>query len=227
MNEKILIADDDIRINELLREDFSQEGYEVLSVYDGEMLIKTMEKVQGICLIILDVMMPGMDGWEILDYVKKHFNVKVLMLTALSDEDSEVRGLRRGADDYVTKPFKRAILLERARRLIQQRETELREEFRCGSLRLSQSECKVYDGDVEIAMTMKEYQLLLLLMQNSRIVLKRDTILDKIWGFDYAGNDRTIDTHIKMLRRTLRENGAYIRTIRGVGYCFDGEVQRG
>ena len=92
MNEKILIADDDVRINELLCEDFSQEGYEVLAVYDGEMLIETMEKVHDICLIILDVMMPGMDGWEILDYVKKHFSVKVLMLTALSDEDSEVRG---------------------------------------------------------------------------------------------------------------------------------------
>lgn len=227
MSDKILIADDDLRINELLCEDFSQEGYEVLSVYDGEMLIETMEKVHDICLIILDVMMPGMDGWEILDYVKKHFNVKVLMLTALSDEDSEVRGLRKGADDYVTKPFKRAILLERARRLIQQGASEQQEELRCGVLRLSQAECKVYDGPMEIPMTMKEYQLLLLLMQNSKIVLKRDIILEKIWGFDYTGNERTIDTHIKMLRRTLRENGAYIRTIRGVGYCFDGEVQRG
>lgn len=227
MNGKILIADDDVRINELLCEDFTQEGYEVLSVYEGESLIETMEKVKDIDLIILDVMMPGMDGWEILDYVKKNFSVKVLMLTALSDEDSEIRGLRKGADEYVTKPFKRAILMERAKRLIQQRDSEKQEELCCGALRLSQTECKVYDGSAEIAMTMKEYQLLLLLMQNSRIVLKRDVILDKIWGFDYAGNDRTIDTHIKMLRRTLRENGAYIRTIRGVGYCFDGEVQRG
>lgn len=227
MNEKILIADDDARINELLCEDFSQEGYEVIPVYDGGMLIEVMEKVEDIGLIILDVMMPGLNGWEILDYVKRHFSVKVLMLTALSDEDSEVRGLRKGADDYVTKPFKRAILMERAKRLIQQRASETQEELRCGSLRLSQAECKVYEGTSEISMTMKEYNLLLLLMQNSRIVLKRDVILEKVWGYDYAGNDRTIDTHIKMLRRTLRDNGAYIRTIRGVGYCFDGEVQRG
>lgn len=146
MSEKILVADDDVRINELLCEDFTQEGYEVIPVYDGGMLIEVMEKVDDIGLIILDVMMPGLNGWEILDYVKRHFSVKVLMLTALSDEDSEVRGLRKGADDYVTKPFKRAILMERAKRLIQQRASEQQEELRCGNLRLSQTECKVYEG---------------------------------------------------------------------------------
>lgn len=224
MSGKILIADDDIRINELLQDIFEMEGYDVFIAYDGEEAIRILEQNENIALMILDVMMPGLDGWEVLDYVKQKFEVRVLMLTALSDEGSEVRGLRRGADDYVTKPFRRAVLLERARRLLREHRDTQEKDFVCDGLRLSQAECKVYADGEEVKLTTKEYQLLLLLMKNNKIVMNRDVILEKIWGIDYDGNDRTIDTHIKMLRRSLGDFGGCIRTIRGIGYSFEGEV---
>ncbi len=224
MGAKILIADDDNRINELLCEIFSMEGYETISAKNGMQVIEYLEQGALVELIILDVMMPGLDGWEVLDYVKEHFDVKVLILTALTGEMDEVRTLQKGADDYVAKPFKRAVLLERAKRLINEWNRVHEQDYICRDLRLSQAECKVYFKGEELKLTVKEYRLLLLLMQNSKIVLSREMILEKVWGIDYEGNDRVIDTHIKMLRQSLGEAGEYIRTVRGVGYSFDDEV---
>ena len=179
MSGKILIADDDERLNELLQEIFSMEGYETVPVYNGTEVIREIEKDRGIQLLILDVMMPGLDGWEALEYVKAHFDVKVLVLTALGGENDEVRGLRLGADDFVSKPFGRAVLLERARRLIHEQRKSERKDYVCGRLRISQQECKVYLDSSELRLTTKEYQLLLLLMKNSKVVLDRDSILNK------------------------------------------------
>ncbi|MGN0394905.1 MAG: response regulator transcription factor [Coprococcus sp.] len=224
MGAKILIADDDIRINDLLCEIFQMEGYETISAKSGTEVIEYLERGELVELIVLDVMMPGFDGWEVLDYVKERFDVKILMLTALTSEMDEVKSLQKGADDYVAKPFKRAVLLERARRLITEWKRVHEQDYVCGDLRLSQVECKVYFKGEELKLTVKEYKLLLLLMQNSKIVLSRELILEKVWGIDYEGNDRVIDTHIKMLRQSLGEAGEYIRTVRGVGYSFDDEV---
>lgn len=221
---KILVVDDDRRINELLVDIFSMEGFDVMSAYDGEEAIEILDKVGDIDLIILDVMMPKIDGWDMLAYVKSRFDVKVLMLTALGEEDDEVRGIRSGADDFVVKPFKRAVLLERVKRLLSEYKDRNSVCYASGDLVLSQSECRVYIKGEAINMTTKEYQLLMLLMKNPRRAMSRDTILDKVWGFEYDGNDRTIDTHIKMLRQSLGEYGEKIRTIRGMGYSFDGEV---
>lgn len=220
-----MIADDDDRVNELLQEIFTMEGYEVAVAYDGEEAIHMLEQDEEIHLLVLDVMMPKLDGWDVLEYVKKTFDVKVLILTALGSEMDEVRGLRAGADDYVSKPFRRAVLLERARRLLNEYRLVQTKDYYCGELCLKQAECKVYIGSEELKLTTKEYQLLQLLVKNNKMVLDRDTILDKIWGVGYDGNDRTVDTHIKMLRHSLGERyNKYIRTVRGVGYCFDGEV---
>ena len=221
---KILVVDDDRRINELLVDIFSMEGFDVMSAYDGEEAIEILDKVGDIDLIILDVMMPKIDGWDMLAYVKSRFDVKVLMLTALGEEDDEVRGIRSGADDFVVKPFKRAVLLERVKRLLSEYKDRNSVCYASGDLVLSQSECRVYVKGEAVKMTTKEYQLLMLLMKNPRRAISRDTILDKVWGFEYDGNDRTIDTHIKMLRQSLGEYGEKIRTIRGMGYSFDGEV---
>ena len=221
---KILVVDDDRRINELLVDIFSMEGFDVISAYDGEEAIEILDKVGDIDLIILDVMMPKIDGWDMLAYVKSRFDVKVLMLTALGEEDDEVRGIRSGADDFVVKPFKRAVLLERVKRLLSEYKDRNSVCYASGDLVLSQSECRVYVKGEAVKMTTKEYQLLMLLMKNPRRAISRDTILDKVWGFEYDGNDRTIDTHIKMLRQSLGEYGEKIRTIRGMGYSFDGEV---
>lgn len=222
---KILIVDDDRRINELLEDVFTMEGFEVLCAFDGDEAIEILDSVDDIEVVILDIMLPKIDGWEMLAYIKSHFDVKVLMLTALSEEDDEVRGIRSGADDFVVKPFKRAVLLERVKRLVNDYKERNNVTFVCNDLTLSQSECRVYVRGEPIKMTTKEYQLLLLLMKNAKLALSREVILNKVWGFEYDGNDRTIDTHIKMLRHTLGDYGERIRTIRGMGYSFDGEVK--
>ena len=221
----ILVVDDDIRINELLCDIFSVEGYDTISAFDGEQALKKLEKNKDIDLVVLDVMMPEFDGWEVLKYLKNNTDCKVLMLTALSDEKSEVKAIRSGADDYVAKPFKRAVLLERAKRLVQERAKEKSLRYECDGLVLSVMEHKVYIDGNEVKMTAKEFNLLHLLMKNSSIVLSRETILDKIWGYIYDGNDRTIDTHIKMLRHSIGDYSDKIRTVRGVGYSFEGEVK--
>ncbi|MBQ8504481.1 MAG: response regulator transcription factor [Clostridia bacterium] len=224
MNNTVLIVDDDKRINELLQDIFTIEGFEVISAYDGEQAIKILEENRDIPLMILDIMLPEFDGWQVLSYVKQYFDVKVIMLTALSDEYSEAKGIRSGADDYVVKPFKRAALVERAKRLINSSNVNRSCELRHERLRVLQKEMKVFIDEEEIRITAKEYQLLILLMKNSPNVLDRNTILEKVWGFDYDGSDRTIDTHVKMLRQSLLSYGDCIRTIRGTGYSFEGEV---
>lgn len=224
MKQKILVVDDDKRINDLLRDIFTIEGYEVISAFDGEEAIDIIESAGDIPLMILDVMLPEIDGWDVLDYVKKHFDTKVIMLTAITDEYSEAKGLRCGADDYVIKPFKRAALIERVKRLIDCSFGEGSCDIVSGGIRVSQKEMKVYVDGEEIRITPKEYQLLLLLMKNSPSVLNRDKILEKVWGFEYDRNDRTIDTHIKMLRQSLGSYGDKIRTVRGTGYSFEGEI---
>lgn len=222
---KILVVDDDIRINELLEDIFTMEGFEVLRAFDGDEAIEILDNVDDIDLVVLDVMMPKIDGWDMLAYIKSRFDIKVLMLTALSEEDDEVRGIRSGADDFIIKPFKRAVLVERVKRLLSEYKDRNNINYICDDMTLSQSECRVYIKGEPVKMTTKEYQLLLLLMKNPRRALAREVILDKIWGFEYDGNDRTIDTHIKMLRRSLGDYGERIRTIRGMGYSFDGEVK--
>ena len=222
---KILVVDDDRRINELLDDIFTMEGFEVYRAFNGEEAIEILDNVEDIQVVLLDIMMPKIDGWEMLAYIRMHYDVKVIMLTALSEEEDEVRGIRSGADDFIVKPFKRAVLLERVKRLVSDLKDRSSVTFVCEDLSLSQSECRAYIKDEPIKMTTKEYQLLLLLMKNAKLALSREAILNKVWGFEYDGNDRTIDTHIKMLRQSLGVHGNKIRTIRGMGYSFDGEVK--
>lgn len=224
MDNTILIVDDDKKLNGLLEDIFETEGFNVITAYNGEEAVAILDENPDIPLIILDVMLPEIDGWQMLSYVKEHYDSKVIMLTAISDEYSEAKGLRSGADDYVIKPFKRAALVERVKRLMVGFRKENSSELICEELRVLQKEMKVLLHGEEIKITLKEYQLLILFMRNSRIVLDRDMILEKIWGYEYCGNDRTIDTHIKMLRHALGDYGEMIRTVRGVGYSFEGEV---
>jgi DNA-binding response OmpR family regulator len=226
VKEKILIADDDERLNQMLRDIFEMENYQVLAAYDGHEVISYLQKIRDIKLVILDVMMPGLDGWDILEYVHNRFDTKILVLTALGDEQSELKALRAGADDFVSKPFSRAVLLERAGRLVRERVGEEELDYVCGDIRIRPVSHKVYLGDQELSLTIKEYELLKLLMDNSGIVLPREAIIERIWGVEYDGNDRTVDTHIKMLRRSLGSSSGYIRTVRGVGYYFDGTISR-
>lgn len=226
LNSTILVVDADKRMNSQLYEIFSAESYKVICAYTGDEAIRILGENPDIPLMILDVVVPDLDGWLLLSFVKEQYRTKVVVLTSLSDEYSEVKGLRAGADDYVTKPFRRAVLVERLNRLSDSYYGENTCDLICDTIRISQQEMRVFVAEQELPVTTKEYQLLRLLMKNSPNVLSREAILEKIWGFEYVGNDRTIDTHIKMLRHSLGAQGKRIRTVRGVGYSFDGVVEK-
>ena len=226
MKGKLLIVDDDLRINELLQDIFTMEGYEVTSALNGEKSLEILEQEQNIDLMLLDVMMPVLSGWDVLRYIKERFSVKIIMLTALSNEASEVRGLREGADDYISKPFSRAVLVERVRKLVEQKKHADQLELHFQALRLCQSNCRVFLRDRELRLTNKEYRLLLMFLTNCNQALSREQILDTVWGIGFDGDNRVVDSQIKLLRRSLDDYAQHIRTIRGVGYCFDGQVER-
>ena len=226
MKGKLLIVDDDLRIIELLQDIFTMEEYEVVSALNGEEALAVLEQDQTIDLILLDVMMPVLTGWDVLRYIKERFSVKIILLTALGNENSEVRGLREGADDYIAKPFSRMVLVERVRRLVEQKHQSDQLELHFQKLRLCQSNCRVFLGERELRLTNKEYRLLLMFMTNCNQALSREQILDTVWGISFDGENRVVDSQIKLLRRSLGEYGQHIRTIRGVGYCFDGKVER-
>ena len=221
MKLTILIADDDEVFRDLLQDILAKQNYEILQAADGqEAMDLFFEKCPGIDLVILDVMMPKADGWEVLKTIREYSDVPVLMLTALGDEAYELLGLQNGADDYVTKPFGYEILTARVNALLRKVKRERSMDLQIGDLRVCQLEHKVFVFEEEIVLNNKEYQLLLYLIHNKNLVLERETILSRVWGYDFDKDIRTIDTHIKMLRAKLTGCGGYIQTVRGTGYRF-------
>lgn len=217
----ILVADDDDLLRNLLKEVFEEEGYHVFEAENGEKALDIFWEHSGIDLVILDIMMPKADGMEVLEEIRERSDVPVLMLTALGDSSSELACLRNGASDFVSKPFHYEILVERVKNLLKLVKAESLGTIRLGVLELNPISHKVFVTGKEIVLNNKEFQLLEFLIHNENIVLTREKILDRIWGYDYEGDIRTIDTHVKMLRANLKDAGAYIKTIRGVGYCFE------
>ena len=221
MAVSILLADDDDLLRDLVKDVLEEEGYNVYEASDGEEAIDLFWNNRNISLAVLDIMMPKADGMEVLKEIREKSDIPVLMLTALGDSANELNCLRNGANDFVSKPFHYDILLERIKNLLKLTKTNDSETMEFGMLKVDPLGHKVYVDGEEIILNNKEYQLLELLIHNSKIVLPRETILDRIWGFDYEGDIRTIDTHIKMLRAKLKNAGEYIKTIRGTGYCFE------
>lgn len=217
----ILVADDDDLLRNLLKEVFEEEGYHVFEAENGEKALDIFWEHSGIDLVILDIMMPKADGMEVLEEIRERSDVPVLMLTALGDSSSELACLRNGASDFVSKPFHYEILVERVKNLLKLVKADSLDIIRLGVLELNPISHKVFVAGKEIFLNNKEFQLLEFLIHNENIVLTREKILDRIWGYDYEGDIRTIDTHVKMLRANLGDAGAYIKTIRGVGYCFE------
>lgn len=217
----ILVADDDDLLRNLLKEVFEEEGYHVFEAENGEKALDIFWEHSGIDLVILDIMMPKADGMEVLEEIRERSDVPVLMLTALGDSSSELACLRNGASDFVSKPFHYEILVERVKNLLKLIKAESLDSIQVGILELNPISHKVFVAGNEILLNNKEFQLLEFLIHNENIVLTREKILDRIWGYDYEGDIRTIDTHVKMLRANLKDAGAYIKTIRGVGYCFE------
>lgn len=224
MAVSLLIADDDDLLRNLVKEVLEDEGYQVYTAADGQETVDIFWEHPEIALVILDIMMPKMDGIEVLREIRERTDTPVLMLTALGDSSSELSCLRNGASDFVSKPFHYDILVERVKNLLRLTKAQDLEKMELGILEIDPVAHKVFVQKEEIILNNKEFQLLEFLVNNQNIVLSREKILDRIWGYDYEGDIRTIDTHVKMLRANLKDAGNYIKTIRGVGYSFEVEA---
>lgn len=223
MEITVLIADDDDSFRKLLTDILKKEGYHVIAAKDGrEALDIFYEQNTGIDLVILDVMMPKLDGWEAAAEIRQNSDVALMMLTALGDGVSEIKGLNVGADDYIAKPFRYGVFLARVRSLTRKAREKKSSVISIKDLTVIRHEHRVLVGERELALSNKEYQLLLLLVTNKNMVLTREQMIRNVWGYDFDGDIRTIDTHVKTLRAKLGDAGKYIETIRGAGYRFCG-----
>ena len=232
--EKILIVDDEDRMRKLVSDYLKRDGFQVLEAGDGEEALYIYEDQPDIALIILDVMMPRMDGYETLKNLRKFSAVPVIMLTAKSEEEDALCGFEAGADEFVTKPFSPKVLVARVKAIIArstdevlsgQDPSEMPGVLEAGNLRLDENAHAVTADGAEVLLSVKEFELLAYFMKNRGIALSREKILNSVWDYDYFGDARTIDTHVKKLRSKLGDCGSYISTIWGMGYKFETEEE--
>ncbi|WP_144465979.1 response regulator transcription factor [Bacillus sp. FDAARGOS_235] len=224
MNKTVLLVEDERRLREIVSDYFRNEGFEVIEAEDGKKALELFAEHE-IDLIMLDIMLPEIDGWSVCRRIRKESAVPIIMLTARSDEDDTLLGFELGADEYVTKPFSPKVLVARVKTLLKRADGAVGvAEENAMSLagievnRLSRT--VLVDGE-EIILTHKEFELLVYLMENKGIVLSRQHLLDQLWGYDYYGDDRTVDTHIKKLRNKLGDKAKHIGTVIRVGYKFE------
>ena len=221
-SEFILIVDDEERMRSLIRDFLKQKNYRTLEAKDGEEAIEIFEKNQNkINLIILDVMMPKLDGWSVLRQIRQKSNVPVIMLTARGEEQDELFGFELGVDEYISKPFSPKILVARVEALLKRTRAEENGTKDYGGIIIDSKGRTVTVDGKQIEMSLREYELLKYLVDNKGIALSRDKILNNVWNYDYYGDSRTIDSHIKKIRHKLGKKGKYIQTIRGIGYKFE------
>lgn len=220
----ILIADDEERIRILVKDFLEAIGHTVHEATNGNEAIDYIESHSDLHLVILDVMMPECSGWEVMETIRPDIRVPVLMLTAKSTEEDELTGFRLGVDDYIKKPFSPVLLLARVNALLQ-RAYGIESTLVKGDLTINYSNHTInihtIDVDEDISLSQKEFQLLSTLIENENQVLTRDQLLIKVWGYDYDGTERTVDTHMNRLRIKLKILGDYIQTVRGYGYKFE------
>lgn len=216
---KILFADDERNMRILVSDFLEMEGYKVLLAVDGEEALQKFYENPDLSLIILDIMMPRMSGIEVLEEIRERCHIPVIMLTAKSAETDELEGFQCGADEYISKPFSPRILVARVNALLR-RSYPMQKETKIGVLHVKPSSMEVYVNDRRIVLSRTEFNLLSCFVAHSGITLTRDQLLDSVWGYDYQGTDRTVDTHINRLRSKLQEASEYIETIRGYGYRF-------
>lgn len=217
---KVLVVDDEQHIRKIIGDFLKREGYKVLHAVDGMDAIDKVEDNKDIDLILLDVRMPNLSGFEAIDHIKERTDAPVLYLTALDETHDEIHGLNLGADDYITKPFRYDVLMARVKRSLRGREKASTENFNHEGLHVDFEAREVRMDGALIDLTKMEYELLVYLVKNKNLVLERTRILDGVWGYDYYGDPRTVDTHVKTLRSKLGEHASNIKTKRGVGYQF-------
>ena len=218
---KILVVDDEARMRKLVKDFLVRKGYEVLEAGDGIEAMDVFYATPNIALIILDVMMPKMDGWEVCREIRKESKIPIIMLTAKSDERDEQLGFDLGVDDYISKPFSPKILVARVEAILRRSGASSGDEvLKAGGVEIDKAAHQVRIDGRLVELSFKEFELLTYFVENEGIALSREKILNAVWNYDYFGDARTIDTHVKKLRAKMGDCGSYIKTIWGMGYKF-------
>ena len=218
---KIVVVDDEARMRKLVKDFLSVKGFTVLEASNGEEAVDLFFEQKDIALIILDVMMPKMDGWETCRTIRKYSQVPIIMLTARSEERDELQGFNLGVDEYISKPFSPKILVARVEAILRRSNAVSSDLIEIGGIRIDKAAHQVTIDGQNIDLSYKEFELLTYFVENQGIALSREKILNNVWNYDYFGDARTIDTHVKKLRSKMGEKGDYIRTIWGMGYKFE------
>lgn len=218
---KVLVVDDEARMRKLVKDFLTVKGFQVLEAGDGEEAVDIFFKQKDIALIILDVMMPKRDGWEVCKTIRQYSKVPIIMLTARSEERDELQGFKLGVDEYISKPFSPKILVARVEAILRRSNMTVKEISDIGGICLDKPAHQVTIDGKPIDLSYKEFELLNYFIDNQGIALSREKILNNVWNYDYFGDARTIDTHVKKLRSKMGEKGNYIKTIWGMGYKFE------
>lgn len=225
MNKRrILIVDDESRMRKLVRDFLVRSQYEVLEAEDGEQAVELFFREKEIALVVLDVMMPKMDGWQVCREIREYSQVPIIMLTARGDEQDELQGFQLGVDEYISKPFSPKILVARIEAILRRTQSAQSEgPLDCGGITIDKSAHQVWIDGQPVDLSYKEFELLTYFVENKGIALSREKILNNVWNYDYFGDARTIDTHVKKLRSKMGEKGDMIKTIWGMGYKLEAD----
>ncbi len=218
---KVLIADDEFRLRKIVRDFLTAKKFEVIEAADGEEALDIFYETKDIDLVILDVMMPKADGWEVCRKIREESSVPIIMLTAKSEESDELHGFNIGADEYISKPFSPKILVARVEALLKRNQVITGSSRTVGEIEINKDAHTVKVKNKNVDLSFKEFELLNYFADNQGLALSRNKILNNVWDFDYFGDARTVDTHVKKLRSKLEECGDYIKTVRGIGYKFE------
>ncbi len=218
---KILVVDDEQRMRKLVKDFLLKKNYDVMEAEDGEEAVDLFYENKDIALIILDVMMPKMNGWEVCKEIRQYSQVPIIMLTAKSDERDELTGFELGVDEYISKPFSPKILVARVEAILRRTNAVEDDVISGGGITINQAAHEVLIDGSRVDLSFKEFELLTYFMTNQGVALSRERILNHVWNYDYFGDARTIDTHVKKLRSKLGKRGEYIKTIWGMGYKFE------
>lgn len=218
---KILVVDDEARMRKLVRDFLQISGFQVIEAENGEAAVDIFFEQKDIDMVILDVMMPKMDGWEACKAIRQYSQVPIIMLTARSEERDELQGFKLGVDEYISKPFSPKILVARVEAILRRSKVNAAESQEIGGICIDKAAHQVTIDGVPVDLSYKEFELLSYFVENQGLVLSREKILNNVWNYDYFGDARTIDTHVKKLRSKLGEKGEYIKTIWGMGYKFE------
>jgi two-component system response regulator ResD len=218
---KILVVDDESRMRKLVKDFLVRSNYDVIEAENGEQALDIFFKTKGIALIILDIMMPKVDGWQVCREIRQYSDVPIIMLTARSDEKDELLGFELGVDEYISKPFSPKILVARVEAVLRRTAGVDDAVIEIGGITIDKAAHQVKIDGVPVDLSYKEFELLTYFVTNKGVALSREKILNNVWNYDYFGDARTIDTHVKKLRSKLGEKGGYIKTIWGLGYKFE------